>query len=545
MPFLQTFAAGSVSGFKSLNALGPEFNSPEGTTIATVYDKTSYATTINDTNKDDFHYWSYSRFDDTYGPENFWSTTTGRYAGDYGTGEKYWVIDLGITRHIQEIYWSVQDGDGARNFMGWDGSNDTASWTNLYSVPNPSSVNGTNQSTGNLTSSNYNYRYLRYRINHTSNNYGRQYNLSITLNPVTSITAVDLTAENATSYSIAGLPSPFTFDTNNATISVGTGVLNEGTSNYSTTGYNKTVSITATSASGLQTTQNFVLNVKWFDGLSTDRATRSAHWIKTNVDNNFASGVRYIHTPCGNRQQVYCLNDGVARGWMLAARYDADASTTVTQNANSIRGLTAIGQNDGNYWSADFGNFGVSNIMVWASSDFTNTIVGAASTKCNWYYGVASNRPSWWHWLFNTSSQNAGQARNTNTANFGTTTNTNGTSKYGQECLGTYDGPFKGSRWSNAGFRRLALSDISGTVGMIPDSLFNARNSMHSWHGGNDAKWSTHATQVACGQDDNISAQVGYDDGNRAFFDDGAGSVGNNTTRVDSGYNSAMTIWIQ
>jgi len=542
MPFLQTFAAGSVKGFKTTTGGGPEFDTPEGTTIATVYDKTSYATTINLNNAADFHHWAAHILDDSHYPQYFFATNGSRWAGDYGTGEKYWYIDLGISRTVSEITWSVVDGDGARNFMGWDGSNNMTTWSNFYSVPSPGAVNGTNQSTGTVNAGPY--RYLRFRINHTSNNYGRYHSLTIYLAPVTSLTAVDLTATNAVSYSIAGLPSPFTFDTNTATIGVGTGVLNEGNSNYSTTGYNKTVTVTATSASGLQSSLNVVLAFKWFDGLSADRATRSAQWIRDNVDSNFASGPKYINTSTGGQQQCYCLNDGQSKGWMLVARYNADASQTVTQQADSIRGLSDVSQNGGNYWSADFGSYPVSNVMIWAAADFTDTSI-SSNTKVNWYYGVPSNRASWWHWLWNTSQTGAGQARNTNTANMGTVNNTNGTSKYGLTCNGTFDGPFKGSRWTNTGFSRLAFSDIAGTVGWIPDSVFNARSNMHSLHGATDAKWSTHATQVACGQDDNISAQIGYDDGNRAFFDDGTGSVGNNTTRVDSGYNTAATIWIR
>jgi hypothetical protein len=66
------------------------------------------------------------------------------------------------------------------------------------------------------------------------------------------------------------------------------------------------------------------------------------------------------------------------------------------------------------------------------------------------------------------------------------------------------------------------------------------------YYGGNDAKWSVHASNADSGQDASSSALVGYDDGNGpAWYDANTGTVAQNATRVDNGWNHALFIFIR
>jgi len=534
----------------------PIFATAAGTSVATVYEDTAYATTINNTNASDFDVWAtnpigYSGgvansplkfLTDTGGP----SSATG-YAESYDAGARFWKIDLRIPRRITNIAWAVRDGDGGRTVMNWRGSNDLSTWTTLYTNPSPSSSNDTsfNESISDTTK----YRYLDFHTEHNTNNYGRYNSLVITLEAESTLSTSSLSAtdpEGSTVTYVQGatgsLITPFSFNTTGPAIDISTAKINEdGT--YSSSGVQHNFSVDASDGTGNTTTRVFNILRKWMDGSSSSLPAQSANDIY-NIDNNFADGNYYIKTPSGGIQQVRCLNVGGA-GWMLVARYQANAGSTVTNQASSVRGLTDISQNGANAWSADFGGYewyGRSNgrVMVWGASDFANR----TGHSVNWIYYIPSDRSSWCDWLFNTSGSYNGLQFNTGHVQFQQLSASYAT-KHGQTCAGAADGPFKGSRWTNTNYVGHRISDgASGNCGLIPRALFSPTSNMHQLHGADDAKWSVHATATQSGQDTFSSQLFGYDDTNGpAHYDVGTGQVANDSSRND--YSNAVTFWIK
>jgi len=533
----------------------PIFTTAALTSVTTVYEDSSYATTIDSTNATDYDVWatnpvglaSGTTYDslkfltDTGGP----SSATG-YAESYDAGARFWRIDLKIPRQITNIAWAVRDGDGNRTVMNWRGSNDLSTWTTLYTNPSPSSSNDTafSESISDTTK----YRYLDFHTEHTSANYGRYNSLVITLAPETithsALTATDPEGSTVTyaAGSTGSVISPLSYNSADSTLSVSASKVDQN-GTYSSSGVQHNFSVDASDGTGNTTTRVFNILRKWMDGTSSSQPAPSANYIYS-IDNSFSDGARYILTPNGGIQQVYCLNAGGA-GWMLVARYKANAGSEVTNQANSVRGLTDISQSGANAWSADFGGYewyGKQNgrVMVWGASDFANR----TGTSVNWIYYVPSDRKSWCDWLFNTSGSWSGLQFNTSHTNFQQLSATYD-NKHGQTCAGAEDGPFKGSRWTNSSYVGHRISDGAyGNCGLIPRALFTPTSNMQQLHGGNDAKWSVHATGGQSGQDTDASQLFGYDDNHGpAHYDVGTGQEGQNSTRND--YSNAVTFWIK
>ena len=69
---------------------------------------------------------------------------------------------------------------------------------------------------------------------------------------------------------------------------------------------------------------------------------------------------------------------------------------------------------------------------------------------------------------------------------------------------------------------------------------------MWYYHGKNDAKFAVIASGTDCGQDTNSSALIGSDDGaGPAWYDANTSTVSQNSSRVDSGFNTAFFIFVR
>lgn len=312
------------------------------------------------------------------------------------------------------------------------------------------------------------------------------------------------------------------------------GVISGTATGYAGGVTNVTFSIVATDDEGEQITRSFSLSIQGVPGFVASNPASSAEQIRS-FDPNFTSGLYYISTPDGGTQQVYCLNYN-NEAWMLVGRLNSDASSTVTSNMNSQRGNIGLGQSDGNLWSADFGTYQASKMMVWGASNFT----AQTGTNVNWIYGInTSSYPTFRSWICNISDSSTTSAIDMGVSN----------GKNGQICNGAWDGPFKGSRWSNPGYIYHRVSDTNpGTATRVkPGGFSTPLSSMFYTHGMTDAKWSVAYSANTSGQDvDGSTSQLfGFDDSFRGFFDAGTSTVNNNSTRVDSGYSTAVTFWIK
>ena len=247
-------------------------------------------------------------------------------------------------------------------------------------------------------------------------------------------------------------------------------------------------------------------------------------------------GVYYIITPDGGEQQIYCMftngsAQGGTHGWMLVGRYAADAKSNVASTMASVRGLKDITQNGTTYWSADFGTYVTSEVRVIGCSDTSDWM---ANRSTDWIYTVPSNQ--------NLIRFLTNQTNYTSTSNIVFGTVPSGT-KQGMICNGARDGR---GRWTNNSYTDHRVSDNVANNYCKPGYFSAPGSAMWWYYGGNDAKWSVHASNADSGQDDDSSALVGYDDGNGpAWYDANTGTVAQNATRVDNGWNHALFIFIR
>ena len=527
----------------------PVFTTAANTSVATVYEDTLVPTTINSSNYSNFHIWSDGTYDNYNVSKFFTGGSNDGWADSYDDGTTSWYIDLKTPREIDNITWDIQDGDGSRTAITWSGSNDLSTWTTLWSSSSPGSSNNTTQNQ-NISDSNE-YRYLRYSTTHSSDNWGRTRSLVITLaayskdttfSPVT--TATDPEGASVT-YTVASssLPTNITVNTNN-TMTV-SGDINHNQT-YSSSGVQHNFTLTASDGSN-SVNRTFAILRKWYDGTTSTQAAESAQAIRSIIGSSMEDGVRYIITPNGGIQQVYCINDGT-NGWMLIARYASNAMYTVKDQMNSVRGLTDVSQSGANKFSADFGTYDARYVMLWGASDFEN----ASGTNINWIYGVPTNRRTFRSWLVNGNDKN-----DTGRTTISKLTVGNGGQKHGQLCAGAWDGPYNGSRWSNTGYiyhrggDQIDSNNDNSKCHVNLNGLTTPTNDVfYNWgfNGSStpDAKWSVHASNDASGQDYDSGALFGYDDNNGpAFYDAGTGTVAQNSSRVDTGFNTAVTMWIR
>ena len=250
------------------------------------------------------------------------------------------------------------------------------------------------------------------------------------------------------------------------------------------------------------------------------------------------NGVYYIITPDGGVQQIYCMftsgsSQGGDYGWMLVGRFQADAKSYVTANMASQRGMNDVTQNGTTLWSADFGTYITSEVRVIGCSDTSDWM---SNRSTDWIYQVPTNQ-NLIRFLTNQTDYTS-----TSQVNFGSVTSG---PKRGMTCAGARDGR---GRWTNTGYIHHRVSDEATSLSTFcRPGYFSAPGSgMWSYHGAGDAKWSVSATVAYSGQDTDSSALVGYDDNNGpAWFDANTGSVAQNATRVDNGWNHALFIFIR
>ena len=250
-------------------------------------------------------------------------------------------------------------------------------------------------------------------------------------------------------------------------------------------------------------------------------------------------GVYYINTPDGGAQQVYCMftsgsSQGGDYGWMLVGRFSADAKNNVRSVLASQRSMIDVTQANTSRWSADFGTYTTTEVRVIGCS---NTADWMSNRSTDWIYQVPSNQ--------NLIRFLTNQTNYTNTSKTAYGTITSGP-KQGMACAGARDGR---GRWTNSSYVYHRISDPAGSLeNYVRPGYFSAPGSdMWYYHGMNDAKWSVAAGSVAySGQDTDSSALVGYDDGNGpAWFDANTGTVAQNSSRVDNGWNHALFIFIR
>ena len=576
MPLLSTLGGGSVLGFKlpAGDAGPPEFSTAADTVVAEIFADDIYPTTINDSNKRDFWCWSTRQFGtgSSKGSCNYFifntkNDTSKAWRSAYASGISSWYIDLGISRSVERIQWYMFDGQSALSQVRWYGSNDFSSWTQLFDAPSTGSANNTDYDTG--VQSSWNYRYLQFRINHTSNNYGTWNNLTITLGAVTQLNATAVTAVDpdggAVTYAVSAgnLPAGIQL---NAT----TGKLVPDGNKVDKTGYNTNGVVTdftvrATDENGNTAERQFKVKRSWRDGATSDKAIHhpgaGVLGLHNQTAGTFTSGTKYMQTNNGGIQQCYVLNDGKGDGWVQLARYKRDAANEVRGAASSVRGLSDISENNANKWSCDFGGAEADAVMVWGSANFSDQTV-SSNTKVNWVYKIArgdstqshgptgdANRNTLFHWIWNQDGQTGGMMNSGSRTKFGLVDQHgyNNGGKCGHLCLGASDGPFKNNRWNNTGYRGHRFSDDSNTPGGEPYHIFNPDGDMMGLHAADDAKWSVIASGSFGGQDTNASQLFGWDDGNGpAFYDVGTGNESQNSTRHDfngSGNGPAVTMW--
>ena len=249
-------------------------------------------------------------------------------------------------------------------------------------------------------------------------------------------------------------------------------------------------------------------------------------------------GAYYITTPDGGTQQAYCMftsgsSQGGDYGWMLVARYKADAKTTVASALSSARSMIDVTQNSDSKWSADFGTYTPTEVRIIGCSNATDWMTNRST---DWIYQVPSSQ--------NLIRFLTNQTNYTNTSKTAYGTVPSG-GKQGMICNGARDGR---GRWTNTSYTDHRVSDAAGSLeSYVRPGYFSAPGSdMWYYHGMNDAKWSVHASNADSGQDDDSSALVGYDDGNGpAWYDANTGTVAQNATRVDNGWNHALFIFIR
>ena len=250
------------------------------------------------------------------------------------------------------------------------------------------------------------------------------------------------------------------------------------------------------------------------------------------------NGVYYIDTPDGGVQQVYCLfttgaSQGGDYGWMLVCRFAADAKVTVQNALTSVRSLTDVTQNGGSRWSADFGTYTTTEVRVIGCSNTSDWI---SNRTTDWIYIVPSNQNAIRFFTNRTDGHST-----TSKLDFGDTDG-----KKGMVCNGARDGR---NRWTNNSYTHHRISDGGGSLSTYcrPGYFKAPGTDMWYYDGNEDAKWSVSRTGDKSGQDTDSSALFGFDDNSGpAWYDNGTGSlVGQNSSRVDTGYNTAAFIFIR
>ena len=245
-----------------------------------------------------------------------------------------------------------------------------------------------------------------------------------------------------------------------------------------------------------------------------------------------------MNTPDGGVQQVYCLftsgsSQGGDYGWMLVCRFAADGKSTIRNSITSVRGMNDVTQAGGSRWSADFGSFEPSEVRMIGAND-TGDWMGSRNT--DWILGVPNG--------YNLIRFMTNQTNYTSTSKVSYGQVSSGP-KEGIFCDGARDGR---GRWTNNSFTDMRISDpaTNGENHCRPGYFKTPGTDMWYYHGKSDAKFCVKASGTNGGQDTDASALIGSDDGNGpAWYDANTGTVGQNATRVDSGFDTAFFIFVR
>lgn len=292
-----------------------------------------------------------------------------------------------------------------------------------------------------------------------------------------------------------------------------------------------------------RTARAFSITTQLPDGTTPALAVASPNDIYL-ANNSFSDGNYYINTPDGGVQQCYCINVG-GRGWALVGRYSADAMNSVQGTLGSVRGLKDVSQGGTSYWSADFGTFDTTDeqhyMMAWGSPNFP----GRSSSGVNWVMNIPQTGYSTFRqWMANAPSDSPSQGTDAAVPFSSYQGPFSGLQdKQGVLSNGNSDGPFKGVRWNNPGFRENRIADPSPANYVSQGGLSNPQGSVWYMDGSADAKWATHYSNSIAGQDVDSSQYFGIDD------DQGPGhyDVGNSTEIQGSSrrdYSNAVTFWL-
>ena len=268
-------------------------------------------------------------------------------------------------------------------------------------------------------------------------------------------------------------------------------------------------------------------------------------------DGGAASGIYKFNTPDGGVQDGYYLrcegeSQGGDQGWVLIGRYASDASLSVRNNMSSVRGLDDVSTSGSSYWSADWGTFKPKEIRFLGHTNASDIL---GNRTIDWIYRVVNinqegdqrYHPQLWEWMLNanhgdnhhgTNNQGSDQISQRTTAIEG--------GKQGVNVAGARDGR---GRWDNRNLTSIRISDNSGSNYMRPGGFSKPTTSMWYYHAAQDAKWAVSATDNDCGQDTDSSALFGWDDNNRAFYDEGTGNRGDNSNHRP--YSSCVLVFMR
>lgn len=230
-----TGLAATLDSGLSVNA-SPNFVTAQGATLTTVVEdvgetKVIYGSTANN----NYTITASSEFSSSDSKDRFFTYEGGTAVGwGPAAGQNHWwKIDLGANTDYVLAHWShwQHDGQGNRTFMGIQGSNDDSNWTTITDHTSSSiTPTSTNYSIIDFTPgipSNFDtvYRYLRYKIEYSQSNYGRQNGLTIVVRNKTagSISATDPEGGSVTYAAVSGMPAGMTLNSDGTITGVPTG----------------------------------------------------------------------------------------------------------------------------------------------------------------------------------------------------------------------------------------------------------------------------------------------------------------------------------
>jgi hypothetical protein len=257
--------AATLDSALSVNAK-PAWVTAQGTTIATVVEDVGETKVIyGNSSNSAYTITASSEFSSSDSKDRFLGYEFGVTIGwgpALGTNH-WWKIDLGAGTDYVLHHWShyQHDGQGNRTFMGIQGSNDDVNWTTITDhtssgiTPTSTNYREIDFTPGIPTNFNTVYRYLRYKIEYSQGNYGRQNGLTIVVRNQTvgSVSATDPEGGSVTYTAVSGMPAGMTLSSDGTITGVPTG-------NTWANG-DTTHTFTATASDGVNTSAQRTFNI--------------------------------------------------------------------------------------------------------------------------------------------------------------------------------------------------------------------------------------------------------------------------------------------